>query len=295
MTLVNMASTKPSRLMHLWRANSHRDDPSLSPRHSRAVLNMANLSLFGTAGVWGYTAFYALYDRDNLWPATIASAFSSLAFMINVTVLRKSVLLGCYFLFIWETASFTVLSYFFGGSSGLNLGFFVGSIFIVLLLGTSRPVALLAILIPSLIPGLCLPFLFASPALNGGTPDLLRMIFQSNVATLELIAATALFMAVCQVEIAETALAAEHARSEALLFNLLPEEIASRLKSAPGDVIADRLPEVTILLADIVDFTPRARRMEPQALAAFLNQIFSRFDTPSAAHGLEKIKTIGDA
>ena len=87
----------------------------------------------------------------------------------------------------------------------------------------------------------------------------------------------------------------EHARSENLLNSLLPAQIAARLKNEPDQQIADSLPMVAILFADIVNFTPRSASMEPQEIVSFLNRIFSSFDALTEKHGLEKIKTIGDA
>ena len=98
-----------------------------------------------------------------------------------------------------------------------------------------------------------------------------------------------------KVESQREELAAEHARSEALLYSLLPQDIAARLKLEPDSTIADSLPHVAILFADIVDFTPRAASLPPEEVVGFLNRIFSRFDGLAAQHGLEKIKTIGDA
>ncbi len=86
----------------------------------------------------------------------------------------------------------------------------------------------------------------------------------------------------------------EHARSEALLLNILPEPVAQRLKAGEV-VIADGYADVTILFADIVDFTKLAARTKPQQLVDLLNQLFSAFDRLTRRHGLEKIKTIGDA
>lgn len=94
---------------------------------------------------------------------------------------------------------------------------------------------------------------------------------------------------------AEDALEIEHARSEGLLYNLLPEDIAARLKLEPEQTIADSLPKVAILFADIVNFTPRSASLPPEEVVGFLNRIFSRFDEIAEKHGLEKIKTIGDA
>jgi class 3 adenylate cyclase len=90
------------------------------------------------------------------------------------------------------------------------------------------------------------------------------------------------------------ALQLEQERSERLLLNVLPAPIAARLK-AGEEVIADAFPDVTVLFADIVDFTRRSRRIGPAQVVAALNELFSAFDELAQRHGLEKIKTIGDA
>ena len=86
----------------------------------------------------------------------------------------------------------------------------------------------------------------------------------------------------------------ERARSEGLLRNMLPAPIAERLKQRE-ELIADAFGEVTVLFADIVGFTEHAQRTPPEATVALLNDLFTRFDALTEAHGLEKIKTIGDA
>jgi class 3 adenylate cyclase len=86
----------------------------------------------------------------------------------------------------------------------------------------------------------------------------------------------------------------ERARSERLLRNILPEEIAERLKQGPG-AIADGFEQVTVLFADIAGFTPLSERLTPGEVVNMLNQVFSCFDEMASRHGLEKIKTIGDA
>jgi class 3 adenylate cyclase len=90
------------------------------------------------------------------------------------------------------------------------------------------------------------------------------------------------------------ALQAEQEKSERLLLNILPQPIAERLKG--GQVtIADHYPEVTVLFADLVNFTQLSARISPRELVSLLNEIFSTFDQLAGWHGLEKIKTIGDA
>ena len=83
-------------------------------------------------------------------------------------------------------------------------------------------------------------------------------------------------------------------KSEQLLLNILPEAIANRLKEDSA-TIADSFDEVTILFADIVGFTKLYSQISPVELVELLNQIFSAFDELAEKHGLEKIKTIGDA
>ncbi|MGD1714684.1 adenylate/guanylate cyclase domain-containing protein [Dapis sp. BLCC M172] len=89
-------------------------------------------------------------------------------------------------------------------------------------------------------------------------------------------------------------LAEEKEKSESLLLNILPEQIAERLKQGHQQ-IADGFAEVTILFADIVGFTLLSEKIPPEELVILLNKIFSEFDRLSDRHGLEKIKTIGDA
>ena len=86
----------------------------------------------------------------------------------------------------------------------------------------------------------------------------------------------------------------EHDRAERLLLNVLPEEVATRLKSGQA-TIADSYTEVTVLFADIVGFTSLSARIPPEQLVRMLNQVFSAFDLLAEKYGLEKIKTIGDA
>lgn len=95
-------------------------------------------------------------------------------------------------------------------------------------------------------------------------------------------------------EKAQRELHAEKEKSEELLLNILPQPIATRLKRQEG-TIADHFAEATVLFADIVNFTYLSTELSPQALVILLNEIFSTFDTLADKHGLEKIKTIGDA
>jgi class 3 adenylate cyclase len=86
----------------------------------------------------------------------------------------------------------------------------------------------------------------------------------------------------------------EQERSERLLLNVLPGPIADRLKQGE-EVIADDFPEVTVLFADLVDFTRRSRETTPERVVQVLDDLFSALDTLAERYQLEKIKTVGDA
>jgi len=83
------------------------------------------------------------------------------------------------------------------------------------------------------------------------------------------------------------------AESERLLLNVLPATVAERLKR--GETVADYYEHAAILFADIENFTPYSAEKSPGEIVDLLNQIFSAFDQLTEKHGLEKIKTIGDA
>jgi class 3 adenylate cyclase len=85
----------------------------------------------------------------------------------------------------------------------------------------------------------------------------------------------------------------EEAKSEALLLNVLPKEIAAELK-AGGERVARTYDEATILFLDLVGFTQIAASQSAEETVAMLNSIFTEFDRLALEHGIEKIKTIGD-
>jgi adenylate cyclase len=104
-----------------------------------------------------------------------------------------------------------------------------------------------------------------------------------------------MFYAVRQLYRAESEAEREQQRSERLLVNILPAKVAQRLKDRPGETIADSYPEASVLFADMEGFTARATDLPPAELVGFLNAVFTRLDSIVERHGLEKIKTTGDA
>ncbi|MBK8018711.1 MAG: adenylate/guanylate cyclase domain-containing protein [Betaproteobacteria bacterium] len=136
------------------------------------------------------------------------------------------------------------------------------------------------------------------PSIPGKTVGLFAVL---NGAVLSTIAFFLLRHLVGQREQAQDELGRQHAllqaereMSETLLRSLLPPYIAARLKREAG-LIADGHADVTVMFADMVGFTRLAGDLEPRQVVGLLNHVFTRMDHLCAQHGLEKIKTIGDA
>src|SRR6476620_7166289 len=84
-----------------------------------------------------------------------------------------------------------------------------------------------------------------------------------------------------------------HRENERLLLSILPASVARRLKSGEAG-LADHFPEVSVRVADIVNFTVLSGGMPPGPLVSLLDDLFTQFDELAREHRVEKIKTIGD-
>jgi class 3 adenylate cyclase len=87
----------------------------------------------------------------------------------------------------------------------------------------------------------------------------------------------------------------ERNRSDVLLLNILPQAVVEQLKTSSGERIAEAFEDVSVIFVDAVDSTAQAARSTPEEFAAALDALFRWFDELTDRHGLEKIKTIGDA
>lgn len=93
--------------------------------------------------------------------------------------------------------------------------------------------------------------------------------------------------------VAERDLVSSRDKVEGILRAIFPRSIADRLRAGEQS-IADEVSDATVLFADIVGFTAMSRRMSAPAVVTFLDQLFSRFEDLTLAHGVDKVKTIGD-
>jgi adenylate cyclase len=105
--------------------------------------------------------------------------------------------------------------------------------------------------------------------------------------------AAIIFYALTLVQRAEAELEQQHERSEALIATVMPEAIATRLKSSDAR-IADRIETLSVVFADLVGFTSAARDLPPEEIVGFLDSLVRTFDALAEQHGVEKIKIVGD-
>ena len=88
----------------------------------------------------------------------------------------------------------------------------------------------------------------------------------------------------------------ERDKSRKLLLSILPESVADQIPDDGSHAsVVEGYESISVLFADIANFTPLVERLSPPQLIRMLNDVFSRLDQIAKAHGIEKIKTIGDA
>lgn len=131
------------------------------------------------------------------------------------------------------------------------------------------------------------------PTDNSLPPYVRLAFFLMNICAISAVAFALLFLFLRERDRALQQVRVERDKSEKLLLNILPKEIAPRLK---GDhtTIADSYECASILFADIVNFTPWSAELPPDEMVELLNEIFSYFDSLLDRYGVEKIRTIGD-
>lgn len=245
------------------------------------------------AMLWGGIYFYYNEPLAAIIPLSysIASAFSLLLFAQT----------RVYHLFRFSQFSLSILLPFFlmltlGGfipSSGVILWSVVAPITALLFADRRQALAWMVGLVCLLI----LSAILESLGIVGHSnlpPGIIRTFFVLNIMGLGAFSFVLMHYFVGQKEAALALVAEERQKSDELLANILPDPIAQRLKSNDRP-IADGLDNVTIMFADIVGFTEFANRRSPEKVVSLLDEIFSALDDLADQHGVEKIKTVGDA
>jgi guanylate cyclase len=137
-------------------------------------------------------------------------------------------------------------------------------------------------------------FEFFPLVLSSLSPAAITVFFVMNLGTVSAIAIFLLVYFVNQKNLLFELLRQEQVKSENLLLNILPRDIAARLKQGE-ETIADDYESVSILFVDLVDFTPLSASCDPKAMVEALGKMFSYFDQLVEKYEVQKIETVGDS
>lgn len=187
----------------------------------------------------------------------------------------------------------SVITFRIGTNAGLHQFLLVVAAFIIIVMGYEHIV--LATVMVIIGTALVIALNFLAPAIAGSQPIwAIDTAFVLTAITASTILLIGVAYALRQIDRAEENMEREHDRSEALLANMLPTQVADRLKNLPATTIADQFDDASVLFADIADYTERASQTTPVDLVDFLNRLYTKIDGLVEKHGLEKIKTTGD-
>ncbi|MDP6343264.1 MAG: adenylate/guanylate cyclase domain-containing protein [Alphaproteobacteria bacterium] len=266
------------------------------PRVARRLSIVNLIALVAAFANLLYCTFYAALGFADFWPIVVATLVHAAVNLSTPLWHRFGPMAAPAWLTTTMLAANLIYTYALGADSGQQYYLFAAAAAMPVLFGSDRLWPATAFAVCCLMALMAAELLIDEPAaFLGIDPWIPRANLVITLIISFLILFAWMFYVFRLAERAEEALEREYERSERLLDNLLPESISARLKDSPDQIIADDLGQVTILFADIAEFTPRATSMPAPELVRFLNRIFTEFDHLSEARGLEKIKTIGDA
>jgi adenylate cyclase len=246
-----------------------------------------------TSGGSVFVLGFALYDAvAGLWTLVTINVLTALFLAAIPLWHRVGPLAGPLVYIVGSYTAIFVICSMLGTDSGMQVQYLAIAAGAVLVVGTERLTFL------AIIGSVAVSLFIALEILVPDDTGLLtkRQMLENFIGCIigtSLILFAIVFSAVRETARAEAVAEREYKRSEGLLVNILPEAIASRLKSSP-QIIADRYDDASVLFADMAGFTARASQTAPMQVVQLLNNVFTAFDQLVEEHGLEKIKTTGD-
>jgi len=275
----------PTRLTRL--ASNPEDDQDTVLKKSALVIT--SLMIVVAAIIWGILYIFAGEPLAGAIPLT----YALLSMLSLIWLTRKNFR----FYLISQLALIITLPFLLmaalGGyvlASAVGIWALIGAIGALTFTSRKQAVRVMTIyLVLLVIAGLIEP----TRSANNLPPLLVTLFFVLNLGTVSLIVFVLMAYFVNEKDRFLHLLDLEQQRSESLLLNILPREIAGILKNEQR-IIADQYESASILFADMAGFTKLSAKLPPQEMVILLNEIFGAFDTLVEKHGLEKIRTIGD-
>jgi adenylate cyclase len=257
---------------------------------NRKVINITTII---AAVVTASFAVMQLVTEHGIWRVASINVVAAAIFAAIPLLHRYGVLVAQLTLILTSYVVLSVVTWNVGTSSGLQFYFLVAATVAVLVMGIEHIV--LACTLVAIGAGIVITLQYTVPADTGLQPAwALPVGFVTSVTTACIMAVATVWYALREIQRAEDAMEEEYDRSEALLANILPSSIATRLKNPATTIIADKYDDASVLFADIAGYTERASQTTPADLVEFLNLLYSEFDRLVERHGLEKVKTSGD-
>jgi adenylate cyclase len=250
---------------------------------------------------WSCAAFSVTFavgqsmdPAPSMWKSALVNAVAAVAFAAVPITHCLGALAGPLTFITVALVDVSLLNLVLGRDSGMQMQFLALAAASVLFFDQARlSIPILVSVLGSL---LIIVLQAIVPANTGLTTDatLFGYFATGVIGTCAILFATVVY-AVRSAARAEAMAERERSIADALLKNILPASVAERLKAQPGVLIADDYPSASVLFADMAGFTERASDTPPEDLIRFLNMVYSRLDEMVDRHGLEKIKTTGDA
>ena len=297
------ATPAPHRLTLLERLGRAAVD-----EHDSEELRLRKTLLMLASGLMNMAAFVwlALYWIMGLkLPTTIPLLYQLISVIILVIYLKTrnfdffrfaqlALFLFAPFVIQWSIGSFV-------NSSGIVLLALLAPVGAMVVLGARESIPwFVAYVVLTVVSGV-FDYFLAAGDLSGVPMRTVAVFFVLNFTILSSIMYLLLRYSVQQKDVFQAELSRQHElvreeqkKSEQLLTTILPSHIAQRLKRDQA-TIADGFADVTVMFADIVGFTMLAEELTPKEVVSFLDGVFTRFDELADKHGVDKIKTIGDA
>jgi adenylate cyclase len=260
------------------------------PPHVQRRLQILNVVSYLIAFFTFAYAVQHIFVDVRMWaPVIIINLLLAVVALLVPLAHRFNEIAGGLVLASAEFVALFVLTGYLGHSSGIHIQYMTYAAAPFVILGLGRLKLILALVITGFALHLASWFLFPDHRafLSVDAANLNAMYVTASVTTFGLIAGTVYYA----FHLAERA----EAQTESLLRNILPDTIVDRLKAAPDTTIADSFEEASVLFADLQGFVALARKLGPARTVEFLNGLMTEFDRLAVRHGVEKIKTIGDA
>lgn len=281
-------------------------DPALESafREDRFQLNLGNVRFALLAGIGLWIGWGIL-----LRPYMLALQDQRLDMLIRFGVFIPMLVIGYAFSYtrvfgrVWEWTSFaiavaTIVIWVYYASNVLTLPAeygYVGVILITAFTYTLLRLRFVLVVLTALVGiAVYLPYVFTARYIVE-VSRVLATLYLISFAMLGGLAAYWMERSARELFVRQRELDQERLRSDVLLLNILPQAVVEQLKTSSGERIAEAFDDVSVIFVDAVGSTEQAARCSAEEFAEALDGLFRWFDEIVDRHGLEKIKTIGDA